>query len=106
MDVLRKPDSFFGASVLFFFAAIHGFSARLDGSKETYEAEAAAERIQRHRIFGLSFGLVCAVAGALTIVFHPVWAMPAGLFAMACSIRTYWYASFTRAYVHSASRAA
>lgn len=98
-DVLRKPDSFFGASVLFFFAAIHGFSARIDGCKGTPDAEIAAERIQRHRVWGLGSGLICAVVGALTIVFHPIWAMPAGLLAMFFSIRTYWFASHTRAYV-------
>ena len=100
-SVLGKPDAFFGACIMFFFAAIHGFRCPPG-------AEPLAQVPRRgptfYQIAGLSAGSTCAVAGALSIIFHPIWSMPAGVIAILVGMRLLWYAAFLRSYLDWAVR--
>jgi hypothetical protein len=99
-EVLAKPEGFFGASILFFFAAIQGLRARQFGD--------AANTVVRnsprvYQVAGGVAGCLCIIAGALCIVFHPEWGFVTGCFLILVSIRMFWRASFLRLYLDSTS---
>jgi hypothetical protein len=100
MEALGKPDSFFGSSILFFFAAIHGLNSRVDAANIS---NSVAGQVGKIRWIGILAGTVCAICGALAIVFHPWWSMPIGLMTMIPATHIYWRASFFRMYIEHGS---